>query len=543
MSLKRRNYIALILLIVASFCWTFGQQMLNGDADNSTIDDTTTVTTTTTTTVTTTVVMNPSTETLHSDMDRAGENVENNTIVTTTAPVIDSTQADTYNTSEKMSYRTKRLLGSILSFASVVSAGIAIFVLSQKNPICGPDGLSMMFALSAATYHLLLDKELISLSSDTTALTLIFKIACAFVILFSIRELFGWLRARFSVSWCLVHRIVKRSTAPQISLLFFVGWIIASLIGFTYFFNVDTRSLHVVISISCFLVSAIFGVCCLWRYGADLNHFKKQLDNYQTGEPITVSDGAFSVTESQLLDVQAQHEEAVRTAVTSERFKVELISNVSHDLRTPLTSILGYSELLQKETLTSEGQEQLHYLHQKACYMNELVESLFELTKVSSGVVVSKKEQIDLVRLLEQTVGLFDDQLVNAGLTVRRSYESDSVSVITDGARMHQVFANLLGNAIKYALSGTRIYLEVKEKENSYFIRMMNTSSYEMDFKADEIIQRFARGDKARSTKGSGLGLAIAQTYTESVGGSFRVAVDGDQFSAIVELPKTERNL
>ncbi|MBQ9913438.1 MAG: HAMP domain-containing histidine kinase [Clostridia bacterium] len=540
MSLKRRNYIALILLIVASFCWTFGQQMLNGDADNSTIDYTTTVTTTTTTAVTTTVVMNPVTGTTHSDMDRAGENVENNTIVTTTAPVIDSTQADTYNTSEKMSFRTKRLLSSILSFVSVVSAGIAIFVLFQKNPICGPDGLSMMFALSAAIYHLLLSMEL---RSDIAVLTLIFKIVCAFAVLFSIRELFGWLRARFSVSWCLVHRIVKRCTAPQISLLVFVGWIIASLIGFAYFLNINTGNRHIVICISCFLLSAIFGVCCLWRYGTDLNHFKKQLDNYQKGEPITVGDGAFSVTESQLLDVQAQHEEAVRTAVTSERFKVELISNVSHDLRTPLTSILGYSELLQKETLTSEGQEQLHYLHQKACYMNDLVESLFELTKVSSGVVESKKEQIDLVRLLEQTVGLFDDQLVNAGLTVRRSYESDSVSVITDGARMHQVFANLLGNAIKYALAGTRIYLEVKEKENSYFIRMMNTASYEMDFKPDEIMQRFARGDKARSTKGSGLGLAIAQTYTESVGGIFRVAVDGDQFSAIVELPKTERNL
>lgn len=540
MSLKRRNYIALILLIVASFCWTFGQQMLNSDADNSTIDDTTTVTTTTTTAVTTTVVMNPSTETSHSDIGRVGENVENNTIVTTTEPVTDSTQADTYNTSEKMSYRTKRLLGSILSFASVVSAGIAILVLFQKNPICGPDRLSMMFALSATTYHISLSMEL---RSDIAVLTLIFKIVCAFAVLFSIRELFGWLRARFSISWCLVHRIVKRCTAPQISLLVFVGWIIASLIGFAYFLNANNGQRYIVICISCFMVSAIFGVCCLWRYGADLNHFKKQLDNYQKGEPITVGDGTFSVTESQLLDVQAQHEEAVRTAVTSERFKVELISNVSHDLRTPLTSILGYSELLQKETLTSEGQEQLHYLHQKACYMNELVESLFELTKVSSGVVESKKEQIDLVRLLEQTVGLFDDQLVNAGLTVRRSYEADSVSVITDGARMHQVFANLLGNAIKYALAGTRIYLEVKEKENSYFIRMMNTASYEMDFKADEIIQRFARGDKARSTKGSGLGLAIAQTYTESVGGSFRVAVDGDQFSAIVELPKTERNL
>lgn len=540
MSLKRRNYIALILLIIASFCWTFGQQMLNGDTGNSTLYDTTTVTPTTTTAVTTTVVMNPSAETSHTDMGSIGENVEDNIIVPTTLPVTDSTQADTYDTSGKMSYRTQRLLGSILSFASVVSAGIAIFVLFQKNPICGPDGLSMMFAMLATTYHISLIMEF---RSDIKALTLIFKIVCAFAVLFGIRELFGWLKARFSASWCLVHRIVKRCTAPQISLLVFVGWIIASLIGFTYFINANNGQRHIVICISCFLMSAIFGVCCLWKYGSDLNHFKKQLDNYQKGDPIAVGDGAFSATESQLLDVQAQHEEAVRTAVTSERFKVELISNVSHDLRTPLTSILGYSELLQKETLTPDGQEQLHFLHQKACYMNELVESLFELTKVSSGVVESKKEQIDLVRLLEQTVGLFDDQLVKAGLTVRRSYETDSVSVVTDGARMHQVFANLLGNAIKYALAGTRIYLEVKEKEHSYFIRMVNTASYEMDFKADEIIQRFARGDKARSTKGSGLGLAIAQTYTESVGGSFRVVVDGDQFSAIVELPKTERNL
>ena len=540
MSLKRRNYIALILLVIASFCWTFGQQMLNGDTGNFTLDDTTTVTSITTTAVTTTVVMNPSTETSHTDMGSIGENVEDNIIVSTTAPVTDSTQADTYDTSEKMSYRTKRLLGSILSFASVVSAGMAIFVLFQKNPICGPDGLSMLVALFTTTYHILLSMEF---RADIKALALIFKIVCAFAVLFGIRELFGWLRARFSVSWCLVHRIVKRCTAPQISLLVFVGWIIASLIGFTYFLNANNGQRYIIICISCFLLSVIFGICCLWKYGTDLNHFKKQLDNYQKGDPIAVGDGAFSATESQLLDVQAQHEEAVRTAVTSERFKVELISNVSHDLRTPLTSILGYSELLQKETLTPDGQEQLHFLHQKACYMNELVESLFELTKVSSGVVESKKEQIDLVRLLEQTVGLFDDQLVKAGLTVRRSYETDSVSVVTDGARMHQVFANLLGNAIKYALAGTRIYLEVKEKEHSYFIRMVNTASYEMDFKADEIIQRFARGDKARSTKGSGLGLAIAQTYTESVGGSFRVVVDGDQFSAIVELPKTERNL
>ena len=139
--------------------------------------------------------------------------------------------------------------------------------------------------------------------------------------------------------------------------------------------------------------------------------------------------------------------------------------------------------------------------------------------------------------------GLFDDRLTAANLTVRRHYEKDALPITTDGARLHQVFANLLGNAVKYTLSGTRIHLQVTESEDTCTVRMTNISSYEMDFSPTEITQRFVRGDKARSTQGSGLGLAIAQTYTESVGGSFRVEIDGEQFSAIVTLPKTERNL
>lgn len=175
-------------------------------------------------------------------------------------------------------------------------------------------------------------------------------------------------------------------------------------------------------------------------------------------------------------------------------------------------------------------------LNRKAGYMRELVDSLFELTKVSSGVVECKKEQIDLIRLLEQTIGLFDDELHHHHQQIRRHYAMDSIPVVTDGARMHQVFANLLGNAIKYTLPGTRIHLEVTSSEGYYTVRMTNIASYEMDFEPEEIVQRFARGDKARTTKGSGLGLAIAQTYTESVGGTFQVQVDGEQFSAIVTL-------
>lgn len=523
MSLKRRNGIACCLLLLAAICWTFGYRMVQSGSGESGIVAASYSPTEAATYPTSTPATLPTEKQIASY------------IPSETTPA-DETVEETNG--------GNKYLGFLLCFVSAASAGIAVIGFWQTAPILGPDGISMLAAIECTAHDTLQNMEYILWTSTFLTLTAYANILTGFTVLFALRELWGWIRAKFSLSWCLAYRIAKRSPKPQLSLLVFVGWIILALSGIGYhliwFAKYGRRN---EISFWSLIAATVFCFLCLWKYGDDLEHFKQQLNSFQRGLPITVGDGAFAQTEAQLLDVQTQHEEAVRTAVTSERFKVELISNVSHDLRTPLTAILGYSELLQKEALSPEGQEQLSRLHQKVGYMNDLVESLFELTKVSSGVIEAKKEEIDLIRLLEQTTGLFDDQLTQAGLSVRRSYASDSIPVVTDGARMHQVFANLLGNAIKYALTGTRIYLEVKETERSYLIRMMNTASYEMDFKPDEIMQRFARGDKARSTKGSGLGLAIAQTYTESVGGKFHVAVDGDQFSAIVELPKTERNL
>lgn len=527
MSLKHRNSIALILMLLAAVCWTLGQQLLHGATDTASegMSPPSVSATATVETIHPSTVSPPqSDETFASEGESQGMTAEPSLPTGDLPEGKDSVQ---------------RGLGLFLVIGATAIAGAAIFISGPKKPLLGPDGVCLLLTAWAAAQQALQRMEYVIWVSTAVPSQLLSGFFTAFVLIFAVRELFGWLRARFRLSWCLVHRIAGRSAVPQMSLLVFVGWIVLSLAGFLYYLIRNVRDqTGLPALIFGFLAAAGFGIVCLWKYGADLAHFQKQLSNYQQGLPITVGNGIFSRTEAQLLDAQARHEEAIRTAVTSERFKVELISNVSHDLRTPLTSILGYSELLQRENLSPEGQEQLRCLHRKAGYMNELVESLFELTKVSSGVVESKKEKIDLVRLLEQTLGLFDDQLVQAGLTVRRSYGSDSIPVITDGARMHQVFANLLGNAIKYALTGTRIYLEVRETENSLLTRIMNTASYEMDFKPEDILQRFARGDKARSTKGSGLGLAIAQTYTESVGGAFRISVDGDQFSAMVELPK-----
>lgn len=442
-------------------------------------------------------------------------------------------------------------LGIVLCVLASVLAVAAVVFPRQRKPLFGPDGA--MLLMGAASWGLyfrftvfyeyqelwIMDwSDYFSGNMGTTTSILLGILTFSFL-LAAIRELWGWMLAKLRLDWCLVSRVIRKIERSQLALMLYFVWILTAfaLVAVAAMFSAALPSVLPYPAV-CAAVSAVFPVLCLWKYGSDLNHFRQQLKHYEQGQPIAVREGSFADTERQLSRMQKRHEEAIRTAVTGERFKVELISNVSHDLRTPLTSILGYSELLHNETLSPDGQEQLRRLHQKAGYMNDLVESLFELTKVSSGVVESKKDKIDLVRLMEQTIGLFDDQLVSAGLVVKRSYCADTIPAITDGARMHQVFANLLGNAIKYALAGTRIYLEVRETHSSYLIRMMNTASYEMDFKPDEIMQRFARGDKARSTKGSGLGLAIAQTYTESVGGSFRVSVDGDQFSAIVELPK-----
>jgi len=499
MSLKRRNWLAWLLILVSAVCWTTGQGMMypsgEGDYTEATV-----------------------TQATEATMAGSDETIPSTVVTQPTEPENPPVHSEP----------SRRMPGFLLSMAGLILIFVNIFVFYQQDPVFGPDLLAVVIALWNWYYEVHLRWAGWNNLDQFTEILVLFSAGIV------LRELWGWIRIRFSLEWCLVQRLVQKCTKEVYALMFYV-------ISFALVFGFLALGTTVISSVPVWLpltVSAMLIGGCVWRYGADLDHFKAQLKNYRNGAPIIIGDGAFAQIEAQLLDVQAQHEEAVRTAITSERFKVELISNVSHDLRTPLTSILGYSELLQNEALSPDGQEQLRRLHQKAGYMNDLVESLFELTKVSSGVVESKKEQIDLVRLLEQTIGLFDDQLVDTGLSVRRSYSSESVPVITDGARMHQVFANLLGNAIKYALAGTRIYLEVRETDESFLIRMMNTASYEMDFNPDEIMQRFARGDKARSTKGSGLGLAIAQTYTESVGGSFRVSVDGDQFSAIVELPK-----
>lgn len=348
-----------------------------------------------------------------------------------------------------------------------------------------------------------------------------------------IGNLFAWVRHGFSLDWSSVHRLAMMPGK-------FSDYVVVETLASTVFLGGGVLMLYLRIWSAGLWGLAAGGIAlaCLIRMGMQVDGLKRQIAGLASGQETTPVDSLFLPEEASLAAIRQQRDEAIRAAVTGERFKVDLISNVSHDLRTPLTAILGYGELLEGENLSPEAAERLRMLNRKAGYLRDLVEELFELTKVSSGAMEPQLSEIDLNRLLEQTVGLLDDKLTERGLEVRKKYCAQRMTLTTDGTRMHRVFANLLENAIKYALPGTRIYLETRDMDDRIEVRMTNTASYEMDFTPEEIVQRFARGDKARSTRGSGLGLAIAQTYSQSVGGDFRVEVDGDQFRAVVTLPK-----
>ena len=229
--------------------------------------------------------------------------------------------------------------------------------------------------------------------------------------------------------------------------------------------------------------------------------------------------------------------EAVERAVASEKLKVELITNVSHDLRTPMTSIVGYGEMLEGMELSDEADECVRKLNHKSRYLLSMLEDVFDMSKTATGNAALNMEELDLVMLLNQTIAECDDRLGKSGRKLCMDIDSDSVLVRTDGSRMHRVFSNLLDNAVKYSLDGTRIFVTLKTYDDRVSVEIMNTSSYEMNFTPERITQRFVRGDSEHTGEGSGIGLAIAKTYTEGVGGSFDIKLKGDSFSAVVTLP------
>lgn len=222
--------------------------------------------------------------------------------------------------------------------------------------------------------------------------------------------------------------------------------------------------------------------------------------------------------------------ESLNEQMKSERMKVDLITNVSHDLKTPLTSIISYVDLLSKEDLPEASRDYVNILADKSGRLNNIVSDLFDLAKVTSGNMPLNIENLDLKKLIEQTLGDMEDEIEKSSIRIKTDLTESPVYINSDGKKLYRVFQNIIGNALKYSLQGTRVFIEMELEQSIIYVTVKNTASYDMDFSTTDILQRFNRGDKSRTTEGSGLGLSIAESFTWACGGTFKVDIDGDQF-------------
>lgn len=229
--------------------------------------------------------------------------------------------------------------------------------------------------------------------------------------------------------------------------------------------------------------------------------------------------------------------DAVVDSLKNERMKTELIANVSHDLKTPLTSIINYVDLLKNEGLDSENAEKyLDVLDMKSQRLKHLTEDLVEVSKLNSGAVSLQLEKIDIVQLVKQSLGEYAEKFTERKLQVIKTIQQEPIYVMADGSRTWRLFENLYQNVYKYAMPGTRVYIEIKQEYGKAVISVKNISEGPLNFSADELMERFVRGDVSRTTEGSGLGLSIARSIAERQNGRMNIVLDGDLFKVEIEM-------
>ena len=228
---------------------------------------------------------------------------------------------------------------------------------------------------------------------------------------------------------------------------------------------------------------------------------------------------------------------AVASSLKNERMKTELITNVSHDLKTPLTSIINYVDLLKTDGLDSEkASDYLDILDRKSQRLKNLTEDLVEASKLNSGVIELNIEKIDIVQLVNQSLAEYSERFEQSGLHVIKNITRDTIIVRADGRKTWRALDNLYSNVCKYAMPGTRVYIDIIDEENGAVVSIKNISAGALNFSADELMERFVRGDVSRTTEGSGLGLSIARSIMERQNGELKITLDGDLFKVEMKL-------
>lgn len=341
----------------------------------------------------------------------------------------------------------------------------------------------------------------------------------------------------------VVKKQVANSKIKKTSIFLYIlvcgGWLFAEFIGFA------TESLTWLAFMQIILV-AIMVAFGLWlcRHFGKLENIRDGVKRVKEGEikyqiPIDDKDDVLNNMAKDINSLSEGLEKSVNEMVKSERLKTELISNVSHDIKTPLTSIITYVDLIKKEDVKPDKvKEYISVLDQKSQRLKALTDDLFEAAKATSGAMSMDISKIDLGSLVNQALGEYSEKLEKVDLDIRNNIGEKEFFVYADGRLAWRILENLLGNIAKYALPGSRVYVDASNDKDFVELIIKNISCVELNISANELMERFTRGDQSRNTEGSGLGLNIAQSLVKLQSGKFYVEIDGDLFKAILRLPK-----
>ncbi len=327
------------------------------------------------------------------------------------------------------------------------------------------------------------------------------------------------------------HIDFSNKSVKTIVKLVILNFIVLSLVSMMWFFGIFAL---VVYSVVLFILLENYYRKLQFRYKALLCGVSRIAEGDLDAE-ITEDLGVFEPIKCELGKVRTGFKKAVEDEVKSQRMKTELITNVSHDLKTPLTAITTYVELLKKEDITEEERRSyIEILEKKSLRLKVLVEDLFEVSKAASNNITIEKMDVDVVNLLKQVSVEHTDKFTQMELDVRWNVPDEKVILQLDNQKTYRIFENLFVNIQKYAMPRSRVYIDVRKADGCAEIVIRNMSAAELNVRPEELTERFVRGDASRNTEGSGLGLAIAKSFTEAQGGMFSVDVDGDLFKVVI---------
>lgn len=444
---------------------------------------------------------------------------------------------------ENFTYNYPKLL---ILLIVLISISIVLIIYITKNLENKKNFLDKMYfeEIVVLLYLIAIIGEILILGNTSWVIKLdnIYKYIIYFISYLFIFEAYLLLVKRIKFKDIKNNFIIPKIGKNMDKLYKLVGIDILIFIGISFVYNITDNSFEKRDVMNIIIPIIIISLLYIIKIRLELIEISKKTEEISNGDfniKLRNRNKIYGNLVNSINNIQKGMKEAVNEKVKTERLKTDLITNVSHDLKTPLTSIINYTKLLKKENIQNENvKKYIDILENKSIKLKNLTEDLIDISKLSSGCEKVNLERLNFIEMVLQANGEFAEKFEEKKLCVISNFTSEEIFLNLDSNKMWRVLENIYSNMYKYALENTRIYIDVVEKENGMEFIAKNISKQELNIDSNELMERFVRGDKTRTNEGNGLGLSIAKELIELQGGKFNIHIEGDLFKVIIELLK-----